>query len=125
MEEAGTSQETPDQIDYCTKAESQGCGKKSGPNLSQLDRQHEGGQEGKLRVTKIRRQIMNRLAELREGTTMCPGRLARDCGSNLRLIRPDLLALAEQGKITLSQRGDVVTASNFKGPFRVRSNSTA
>jgi len=73
-------------------------------------------------VPTLRRQILDRLAELRPGTTMCPGRLSRDCGTTLAEARADILALAETGKIALSQRGKKVAGSRIKGPFRVRLN---
>ena len=53
---------------------------------------------------------------------MCPGRLSRDCGTTLAEARADILALAETGKIALSQRGKKVAGSRIKGPFRVRLN---
>jgi hypothetical protein len=52
--------------------------------------------------------------------TMCPGRLARDCGSELKTARADLLLLAQAGKVVLSQGGEAVLSSTLKGPFRVR-----
>ncbi len=63
--------------------------------------------------------MLTRLAELRPGTTMCPGQLSRDCGTPLAQARADILALAEAGKIQLSQRGKKVSGPEIKGPFRV------
>jgi hypothetical protein len=68
----------------------------------------------------IQRQMLRRLADLDQGKTMCPGRLARDCGSNLKSLRADLLALASSGKIVLSQGGKPVDGKTLKGPFRLR-----
>ena len=64
--------------------------------------------------------MLARLAELKPGTTMCPGQLSRDCGTTLAQAREDILALAEAGKISLSQRGKKVAGTTMKGPFRVR-----
>jgi hypothetical protein len=64
---------------------------------------------------------MDRLKQLRAGTTMCPGRLARDCGTTLREARGEIFELAKAGKIALSQRGEEVAPDGeLKGPFRVR-----
>jgi hypothetical protein len=72
-------------------------------------------------VSSLRERLLARLKSLRPGTTVCPGKLARDCGTTLRAARADLLALAQAGKITLSQRGrDLGPAHAVKGPFRVR-----
>ena len=64
--------------------------------------------------------MVQRLQTLRDGTTMCPGRLAHDCGSTLREARPDLLELARAGTIVLSQRGQDASSDDLKGPFRMR-----
>jgi hypothetical protein len=64
--------------------------------------------------------MLQRLETLRRGTTMCPGRLSRDCGSTLAQARADLLGLAHAGKVVLSQRGEPAQAADLKGPFRVR-----
>ncbi len=63
--------------------------------------------------------MLDRLAEVRAGATMCPGQLARDCGTTLGHAREDLLELARSGKIALSQRGRRVSPDGLKGPFRV------
>jgi hypothetical protein len=66
------------------------------------------------------RRMLQRLGEIKPGATMCPGRLARDCGTTLAALRPKLLALARSGKIVLSQRGRRISGAAIKGPFRVR-----
>jgi hypothetical protein len=72
-------------------------------------------------VVALRKKLKERLQRLRHGTTMCPGRLARDCGTTLREARGEILALAKAGRITVSQRGrDLAPESEIKGPFRVR-----
>ncbi len=72
------------------------------------------------RVSSLRERLLERLKTLRPGTTMCPGRLSRDCGTTLRSARGEILALAKQGVIVLSQRGKPVRSETVKGPFRVR-----
>ncbi len=64
--------------------------------------------------------MLDRLSALKPGTTMCPGQLSRDCGTTLAQARADILALAEAGKIVLSQCGKKVAGAKIKGPFRVR-----
>jgi hypothetical protein len=64
--------------------------------------------------------MVERLARLRPGVTICPGQLARDCGSTLAALRGDLLALAREKRIVLSQGGKPVQPEAFKGPFRVQ-----
>jgi hypothetical protein len=77
-------------------------------------------------VNAIRERLLARLKAVRPGTTMCPGQLSRDCGTTLREARADILALAEDGKIALSQRGrKVPRGTNVKGPFRVRLGANA
>jgi hypothetical protein len=68
----------------------------------------------------LRRQTLARLFELKPGTTICPGQLSRDCGTTLAQARADILALADAGKIQLSQRGKKVAGPKIKGPFRVK-----
>ncbi len=71
------------------------------------------------KMKALHEQILARLAELKPGTTMCPGRLARDCRTTLAKARADLMALARAKKIKLSQRGKTVRPGEIKGPFRV------
>ncbi len=68
----------------------------------------------------MQRRMLARLQALQVGSTMCPGKLARACGSDLKTLRPDLLDLAASGKVVLSQRGEDVSPAGLKGPFRVR-----
>jgi hypothetical protein len=71
-------------------------------------------------VNAIQRKILRRLIKLGESKTMCPGRLARDCGTDLKSVRSDLISLEADGEIVISQRGQPVSGSLLKGPFRVR-----
>jgi hypothetical protein len=71
----------------------------------------------------LRERMLERLGRLRPGTTMCPGRLARDCGTTLVAARGEIMALADQRKIALSQRGADVAPGEIRGPFRVRLSS--
>jgi hypothetical protein len=75
-------------------------------------------------VNPTQRQILKQLEKLKPGATICPGQLARKCGSTLAKIRSDLLDLAQAKKIVLSQRGQTVSGANPKGPFRVRAAGT-
>jgi hypothetical protein len=68
----------------------------------------------------MRRKILARLRRLRPGVTMCPGQLARDCGTVLKTIRTELQTLAGDGQIVMTQGGETVSADAIKGPFRVR-----
>jgi len=72
-------------------------------------------------MSSLRERLLERLKALRPGTTMCPGRLSRDCGTTLKTARADILALAKAKRITLSQSGcDVAPGMDVRGPFRVR-----
>jgi len=71
-------------------------------------------------VNALRRRLLDRLAELRPETTICPGQLSRDCGTTQAKARADLFALARAEKIVLSQRGKALKADEIKGPFRVK-----
>ena len=64
-------------------------------------------------------KLMKRLKKLPVGITMCPGTLARDCGTVLADARSGLLDLASAGQVRLSQRGKTVNPQELKGPFRV------
>ena len=70
-------------------------------------------------MNTLQRRMVQRLGGVKAGTTMCPGRLARDCGTTLRAARNDMLDLARSGKIAFSQGGKAVGAERLKGPFRV------
>jgi hypothetical protein len=71
-------------------------------------------------MNALQKRMMQRLENLRPGTTMCPGQLARDCDSTLNAARADLLALTRSGAVALSQRGKSASPDDLKGPFRVR-----
>ena len=70
-------------------------------------------------AAELERFLLARLATLRPGSTMCPGRLARDAGHLLADIRPLLAQLADQGAIRTTQRGVDVDLAQARGPFRV------
>ena len=65
------------------------------------------------------KQVLDQLAQLSPNTTMCPGKLARECGTVLSKFRSDLLAMAQAGKIRLTQHGKAASPKSLKGPFRV------
>jgi hypothetical protein len=68
---------------------------------------------------ELRQRLIKRLQKLPAGTTMCPGTLARESGTVLSKIREDLLDLASDGEVRLTQQGKVVSPRRLKGPFRV------
>jgi Protein of unknown function (DUF3253) len=70
-------------------------------------------------------RLLKHLKKLPAGTTVCPGKLARDCGTVLNAARSDLLALASAGEIRLSQHGKIVNPQKLKGPFRVSLQTTS
>lgn len=78
-----------------------------------------GGRRVPVWVNAMRQRILAELATLRPGTTICPGELARRCGTTLRALRADYAALAAEGRIAVSQRGRVADLSTLRGPFRV------
>lgn len=63
--------------------------------------------------------VLARLADLRGGTTMCPGRLARDAGTRLPALRPLLEHMQQAGQVRVTQGGVEVDLRNARGPFRV------
>jgi hypothetical protein len=76
-------------------------------------------------VENLHQRIIKRLKTLPAGTTMCPGRLARDCGTVLSQIRGNLLELALSGEIRISQKGKAVSPQGLRGPFRVSLQTSA
>lgn len=64
-------------------------------------------------------QILAALARLRPGTTLCPGRLARDLGTTLAQLRPELGRLALAGRLAVWQRGQPAAWTGLRGPFRL------
>ncbi len=70
-------------------------------------------------MTSLQRRMLQRLAQVKPDATMCPGRLARDCGTTLPAAREDILELARAKKIVLSQGGRPALITKLKGPFRV------
>jgi uncharacterized protein DUF3253 len=73
----------------------------------------------------LSQRLLKRLKKLPAETTMCPGKLARDCGTVLDAARSYLLDLASAGKVRLSQRGKTVHPQELKGPFRVSLETTS
>ena len=71
-------------------------------------------------MTRMQLRLLKRLAELKEGATMCPGQLTRDCDTTLSKAHEDILALARAQKIAVSQKGKPANLATLKGPFRVR-----
>ena len=71
-------------------------------------------------MNALQHRILSRLADLKPGTTMCPGKLSRDCDTTLSEAREDMMILARANKIALSQGGKMAKPELLKGPFRVR-----
>lgn len=69
--------------------------------------------------TALHRAILHELAQLRPGTTICPGQLARRLGLDQAALRPHLLRLAERGQLSLRQKNRPVNPSTLRGPYRV------
>jgi DNA-binding transcriptional ArsR family regulator len=63
--------------------------------------------------------LLAKLDALRAGVTMCPGELARRLGTTQAKLRPSLLALAEAGRIAITQRGAPADLRTLRGPYRV------
>lgn len=70
-------------------------------------------------------EILEVVARLRPGTTLCPGMLARELGTTLVQLRPELGRLVEAGQVMVWQRGRPVAWSGLRGPFRVGLGRTA
>ncbi len=64
-------------------------------------------------------RILERLHGLREGTTMCPGRLSRDLGFKMADLRATYVDLANAGRLCIRQHGQPVDPNTLKGPFRL------
>lgn len=70
-------------------------------------------------VSDVEEKIRDSLGQVKPGTTICPGRLARKVGTTLPELRPWLEALEQRGEIAFYQKGQPVRTGEFKGPFRV------
>lgn len=77
------------------------------------------GQSGPVLYDIVEAKIREELAKLKPGTTQCPGKLSRNLGSTLRVLRPTLEAMARSGHIAFYQAGRPVKPGEFRGPFRV------
>lgn len=64
-------------------------------------------------------ELLARLERLRPGTTMCPGKLAREFGRELKDLRPLLVELWRKGQLEVTQGGEPVDPEQVKGPIRV------
>jgi len=71
-----------------------------------------------------RARILERVGQLREGTTICPGQLSQELLPGierpLTLLRPLIFELQEEKKVRLTQKGQPVILRKIRGPFRVR-----
>jgi hypothetical protein len=64
-------------------------------------------------------KILEVLATLNPGATMCPGDLARRLGTWQAALRPLLAELAARGEVTITQRGSPADLRTLRGPYRV------
>ena len=71
----------------------------------------------------LKARILEEVATLKHGTTVCPGELSHRVLSDsllpLTLLRPLIYELAAAGKISLRQKGAAVIWQKIRGPFRV------
>jgi hypothetical protein len=67
-----------------------------------------------------RAELLARLDRVKPGATMCPGKLARECGGHrLAEIRPLLQEMEEAGEIEIFKSGEPRGLSELTGHFRV------
>lgn len=59
------------------------------------------------------------LDTLRPEATMCSGELARRVGATQATLRPVLVALADEGVVVITQRGETADLRTLRGPYRV------
>ena len=68
-------------------------------------------------------RILSEVADLKPGTTVCPGALSQQVRPGveqpLSVLRPLIFSLAAEGRLRLKQKGAVVLWWKIKGPFRV------
>jgi hypothetical protein len=68
--------------------------------------------------------ILKSLGGLGDGTTICPGALARELlpkdSHPLALLRPLIFELQEERRVVLSQSGCAIIWRKVRGPFRIR-----
>ncbi len=77
------------------------------------------------RVQQLRDVILNILGKRRAGSTCCPSEAPRQlCPEDWRpmmdMTRQAAKELVQDGKIEVTQKGQVVDISNVKGPIRLR-----
>ena len=72
-----------------------------------------------VKTASLETRIVERLSNLRAGTTLCPGKLSVELGSRLALLRPTFLTMAAEGRIVILQGGKTAELERLKGPFRV------
>ncbi len=74
-------------------------------------------------VEGIGQRVLERLARLERGCTLCPGQLAADVvpesAQGLVTLRPVLFYLAQRGLVRLTQRGHPIRWDQLRGPYRV------
>lgn len=74
---------------------------------------------------ELDRTIVELLEQRREGATICPSEAARAVGGEdwrplMEPARDAARRLVEQGRIDVTQRGEVVDLDEARGPIRLR-----
>lgn len=71
----------------------------------------------------LARAILDQVGRLRPGTTCCPSEIARDLAADWRKlmqpIRDQALLLADQGLLSITQRGARIAGPDIRGPIRL------
>lgn len=83
---------------------------------------------GDRRAVALERAILSMLAERRQGSTVCPSEVARRIGGEdeahwrplLEPVREAARRLVADGRVEVTQRGQVVDPSAARGPIRLR-----
>jgi len=67
-------------------------------------------------------RLLRILGELRPGSSLCPGELARRLGETQASLRPLLATLAAEGRVRITQSGADADLASLRGPYRVASS---
>ena len=77
-----------------------------------------------LSAPEIRATILRLLEERPAGRTICPSEAARALAEDWRPlmddVRAEAYALADEGELEVTQRGEVVDGRSARGPIRLR-----
>ena len=77
-----------------------------------------------LKAQEIEQAILGLLSERRDGATICPSEAARALGDDWRPlmqpVRDTAAAMADAGRLEVTQSGRVVDPRAARGPIRLR-----